>query len=133
MGASTAEFLSTTRLFGGLPPRDLKRIAEAMTPRTFGAGTAIAAEGESGIGFFVVEDGTAKVEIDGRHVRTIGPGEHFGEIAILGAMDRTATVVAETDVRCHALAPWEFKPLVQQNGEVAWRLLEQLARRLAER
>jgi CRP-like cAMP-binding protein len=133
VGATTAEFLSTTRLFGGLPVRVLERVAEAMTPRTFGAGVAIAAEGASGLGFFVIEEGTANVDIGGQRVATLGPGEHFGEVAIFGGVDRTATVVAETDVRAHALAPWDFKPLVQENGEIAWRLLEQLARRLAER
>ena len=86
---------------------------------------------QAGVGFFVIEDGTADVTVDGQARRTIGPGEYFGEIALLSDSPRTATITATSDMLTSGMTPWEFKPLVESNSELAWKLLTAMAAKLA--
>jgi CRP/FNR family cyclic AMP-dependent transcriptional regulator len=101
-----------------------------MSQRTFSEGETVTAEGESGVGFFVIEDGNATVSIKGEVVRTLGPGDHFGEIALIDEGPRSATITAATDLRCRGMTSWEFRPFVQEHPEVAWPLLQMLASHL---
>ncbi len=87
-------------------------------------------EGASGAAFFVITDGQASVMVHGEERARLGPGDHFGEIALLDEGVRSATVIAETDLRCYGLTPWEFRPFVEEHPRVAWKLLQALARRL---
>ena len=103
-----------------------------MSERTFSEGSVIATEGQSGVGFFLIEEGNASVSIGGEQIRTLVPGDYFGEIALIDDGPRTATVVAATDLRCRAMSAWEFRPFVQDHPEVAWPLLVTLASRLRE-
>jgi CRP/FNR family transcriptional regulator len=103
-----------------------------MKDRTFTEGDTITEQGKKGLGFFVIEHGNATVSIDGETVRTLGPDDWFGEIALIDDGPRTATIVAGTDLRCRGLTAWEFRPFVQEHPEVAWPLLESLAERLRE-
>ena len=130
--ADVDETLARVPLFSGVKPKELKKLGKRMTERTFNEGDAITREGESGIGFFVIEDGNATVSIGGNIVRTLGPGEHFGEVALIDSGPRSATVVATTDLRCRGMSAWEFKPFVEEHPEVAWALLETLVGRLRE-
>jgi CRP-like cAMP-binding protein len=124
--------LKRVPLFAGLQDKDLKSIASSMHERTFNAGDSPTVEGKSGIGFFVIESGEASVNVNGRDVRKLGAGDHFGEIALIDEGPRSATVTATTDLRCRGLAAWEFKSFVQEHPEVAWPLLETLASRLRD-
>jgi CRP/FNR family cyclic AMP-dependent transcriptional regulator len=124
------QLLQRVPLFSGLDPRELETIARTVHERTFEAGDTVAQQGEGGVGFFVIRDGQAKVEIDGNEIRRLGPGDHFGEIALIAEGPRTATVTAESQLRCYGLTPWEFRPLVQTNASIAWKLLQALAQRL---
>ncbi len=124
------ELLQRVPLFSGLERRELATLARTMKPRTFRAGETIASEGQSGVGFFVIEDGEAKVTIGGDEVRRLGAGDYFGEIALITEGPRTATVTADTEVRAWGLTPWEFRPLVETNASVAWKLLQALARQM---
>jgi CRP/FNR family transcriptional regulator len=65
-------------------------------------------------------------------VRTLGPGDYFGEIALIDEGPRSATVTAATDMRCRGMAAWEFRPFVVEHPEVAWTILQTLAARLRE-
>ncbi len=129
--AISPEQLKQVPLFADLDDRELKSLAASLRDRTFSAGQQVTVEGESGVGFFVIESGEAKVEVDGREVRTLGPGDYFGEIALIASAPRSATITAVTDLKCHGLTPWDFKPLVEANGSIAWKLLQTLAQRLA--
>jgi len=80
--------------------------------------------------FFVIESGEASVSVRGKQVRTLGRGDYFGEVALIDEGARSATVTASTDVVCHGLTFWEFRPLVQTNATIAWNLLQTLAKRL---
>ena len=99
-----------------------------MKQRTFQAGDNVTTEGESGVGFFVIEDGEAKVTIGGQERRRLGAGDYFGEVALLNESARTATITAETDLRCYGLTSWEFRPLVETHGSIAWKLLQYMSK-----
>jgi len=130
--ADLVQSLKTVPLFAGVGDRELKRLANVMRESRFNEGEAITTEGRSGIGFFLIEDGNASVSLHGEIIRTLGPGDHFGEIALIDEGPRSATVTASTDLRCRGLAAWEFKSFVQEHPEVAWPLLQTLASRLRE-
>jgi CRP/FNR family transcriptional regulator, cyclic AMP receptor protein len=130
--AEAEERLAQVPLFSGIKPKELKKLGKRMTERTFSEGEEIMREGKSGLGFFVIEDGNATVSVGGKIVRTLGPGEHFGEVALIDSGPRSATVVASTDLRCRGMSVWEFKPFVEEHPEVAWALLETLVSRLRE-
>ena len=131
MAAPSVDMLREVPLFQGLDNKELQSIASSMRERTFKAGETVVEEGSSGAGFFVVENGEAEVTVGGQSRRTIGAGDHFGEIALLTGSDRTATIVATSDLHCYGLTPWDFKPLVESNPEIAWKLLQSMAERLA--
>jgi CRP/FNR family transcriptional regulator len=122
--------LSRVPLFSGIKPKELKKLGKRMTERSFNEGDEITREGESGIGFFVIEEGNATVSVGGNIVRTLGPGEHFGEVALIDSGPRSATIIAGTDLRCRGMSAWEFRPFVEEHPEVAWALLETLVGRL---
>jgi CRP/FNR family cyclic AMP-dependent transcriptional regulator len=130
--AITPDQLKNVPLFAALPDKDLKSLANSLRERTFPAGGVVVEEGKSGVGFFLIESGEATVTRGGNAVRKLGPGDYFGEIALIAETPRSATITADTDLLCHGLTPWDFKPLVEANGSIAWALLETLARRLAE-
>lgn len=130
--AVTADDLRRVDLFAELDDRDRKSIASAMRERTFSAGQTVTEEGGSGVGFFLIEDGSATVSVNDQKVRTLGAGDYFGEIALLMEGPRSATIVADTDLRCQGLARWDFVPLVEQSPSIALKLLQTLAARLAE-
>jgi CRP/FNR family transcriptional regulator, cyclic AMP receptor protein len=133
MAEAPVELLGKIPIFSSLSPKDLKQIAAAMTGRRVEAGRTLAVEGQQGIGFFVIETGTAKVSVGGDEKRTLGPGDSFGEIALIVETPRTATVTTETEVQCWAIAAWAFRPLVKENAAVAWALLDSVAKMVAQR
>jgi CRP-like cAMP-binding protein len=126
------EQLKQIPLFERLSDRDLKSLAGSLIDRTFEAGRMVTEQGGPGVGFFVIEEGSATVTVDGNEVRKLGPGDWFGEIALLTGSPRSATIVADTDLHCQGLTQWEFKPLVDKHQTLAWTLLQTMAQRLAE-
>ena len=128
--AEMEDKLARVPLFSGIKPKELKKLSKRMTERDFNEGDEITREGESGIGFFVIEDGNATVSVGGDIVRTLGPGEHFGEVALIDSGPRSATIIAGTDLKCRGMSAWEFRPFVEEHPEVAWALLETLVARL---
>jgi CRP-like cAMP-binding protein len=124
------ELLRRVPLFAGLAQRELREIDAALTHRTYAAGDRIVAEGEPGIGFFVIEDGEAVVTVHGEERARLGRGDTFGDVALIAEDRRTATVTAETPLRCLAMTAWEFRPLVERDPTIAWHLLQSFARLL---
>ncbi len=130
MAKPTPELLRKVTLFSVLEDRDLESLAEEFNERRFSAGHAVALEGEGGLVFFVVESGEASVQVHGEEVATLGPGDSFGEIALIDRRPRTATVTAATDLICYSLPVFVFRPFVESRPQVAWKLLEAMADRL---
>jgi CRP/FNR family transcriptional regulator, cyclic AMP receptor protein len=124
--------LGKVPLFSALSEKDLKRVAGSFSERTVPAGQEIVIEGRGGVGFFVIGSGEASVTKDGEEVRTLGPGDYFGEMALIDKRERSATVVAGTDLQCYGMTAWSFRPVVESHGEIAWALLETLVARLRE-
>jgi CRP/FNR family cyclic AMP-dependent transcriptional regulator len=119
-------------LFADLNKQEVQGLASSMKERTFNEGDTIATEGQSGIGFFVIEEGEATVTIGGQERGTLKAGDHFGEIALIDDGARTATVTAKTPLKAYGITAWEFRPMVEQNAGLAWKLLQELAKRLRD-
>jgi CRP/FNR family cyclic AMP-dependent transcriptional regulator len=127
---ASADVLKKVPLFADLDDRELEQIASSMRERTFNAGDTVTQEGAGGAGFFVVESGEAEVTVEGQPRGTIGAGDYFGEIALLTGSDRTATIKATSDLHCYGMTPWDFRPLVESNSNIAWKLLTAMAEKL---
>ena len=78
----------------------------------FAPGTAVAEQGQQGVGFHLVVEGTADVEKDGAKVSELGPGGYFGEIGLIDGGARSASVTARTDLKTLSLVSWDFKSLL---------------------
>jgi CRP/FNR family cyclic AMP-dependent transcriptional regulator len=124
--------LRRVSLFSDLEERELQQIAGSMKERRFAEGDVIAREGESGVGFFVIAEGEAGVTVRGAGRARLGPGDAFGETALLAESERTATVTALSPMLCYGMTFWDFRPLVEDNPRIAWKLLQTLARRLRD-
>ena len=124
------DLLRRVELFDSLSDRDLKKLADSFKESTFSAGDVIATEGQRGVGFFVISEGMVDYTIHNDNVGTGGPGDYFGEVALIDDGPRTATVTATTDVTAYGLTSWEFRPLVEENASIAWELLQKMATRL---
>jgi len=127
---ATVDMLKLVPLFAGLEKRELEQIAGSMRERRVAAGGMVVEQGAGGAGFFIIDEGEADVFVDGEHRTTIGPGDYFGEIALLTGSDRTATITAKTDMLCYGMTAWDFKPLVEDNATIAWKLLTAMAQKL---
>jgi len=123
--------LQRVDLFSGMDRRQTEQIGRLLKERRFAKGETVIMEGSGGAAFFIIESGEATVSSKGGvEVATLGPGDHFGEVALIDGGPRTATVTATTDLVCFGLTFWEFRPLVERSGTIGWKLLEALARRL---
>ena len=132
MAGPSVELLQKIPLFADLEPKELERLGGSFKERTFQAGDTVATEGESGAGFFVIESGEAVVKVGAEEVRRLGPGDYFGDIALIDMGARTASILAESDLHCYGLTFWDFRPLVESDARIAWPLLQAMAKRLRE-
>src|SRR3954470_13062020 len=132
MAQAPVDLIRSVPLFEDLDKRELDSLARTFKERTVSAGDAIVTEDKPAAGFFVIDEGNARVSIREREVGALGPGDYFGEIALLDEGARTATITAESDMRLYALTFWEFRPLVEQDARVAWKLLQALERQRRE-
>jgi len=133
VAADRTKLLRGVPLFADLDRRELNEVGSSLRERTFAAGDTVLSEGHAGVGFFVIVNGEATVTVRGEERTKLGAGDYFGEIALITGSERTATVTADSDLSCLALTSWEFRPLVEQNGTIAWKLLSALAKKLPRR
>jgi CRP-like cAMP-binding protein len=126
--SAVVDELRRVRLFVGLSQRELRQLARLVKPRDFRPGVIVVKEGTmSGVGFFIIAEGEATVSVDGTEVARLGPGDHFGELALITEDGRTATVTAVTRLRCHVIAFWDFRRFAKEHPDVSWKLLQHLA------
>jgi CRP-like cAMP-binding protein len=132
MADARIDTLRRIPIFAGLSARSLGRVAEATKEVEVPAGHVLVQPGTKGTGMFFIADGTALVETK-REKRELGPGDFFGELALMRAdATRTARVRAQTPIRCLALDRASFRRLTSEHPEVAASLLEIALARLAE-
>jgi CRP-like cAMP-binding protein len=132
MPAPSRDLIRGIPLFADTDETFLDRVAEEFNDRTYAPGELIAEEGERGRTFFVIETGEATVLVHGNEVRTLGPGDSFGEMALIDKSARSATVKAVTEVRAYQMPVFSFRPIVESRPEMAWALLETLAQRVRD-
>ncbi len=122
--------LQRVLLFAAMDRRQVEQIARLLKLRPFAKGETVIMEGSGGAAFFLIDSGQASVSCKGVLLATFGPGDCFGEIALIDGGPRSATVTALTDLVCYGLTFWEFRPLIERNGAIGWKLLQALAKRL---
>ena len=124
--------LRAAKLFAGLPDNEMKSVEKQVKTVNHPAGHEIVLRGEGGVGFMVITDGTVSVKTVQGKTRQLGPGDSFGEMALLDHEGRSATIKADTDVSLATIPEWSFKPFLKEHPEVAFRLLQVLSRRVRQ-
>ena len=124
------EALQHVRLFADLNKGEVQEIARLFKERRFSKGETVVKEGSAGNTLFLVESGEAGVFIGGRGRTTLKPGDYFGEIALIDEGMRMATIMADSELVCHGLTSGDFRSLVEKNGVIGWKLLQQLVKLL---
>jgi CRP/FNR family transcriptional regulator, cyclic AMP receptor protein len=130
--ATPEEVLAQVPLFSMLPKKELAKLAREAHDRTFPAGAVLTDEQETGVSFGVIMEGRAAVSVHGRPARTLGPGDYFGEMALIDHSHRSATITAETQLRCLLFVSWVFRPFALRHPETAWALLEMMVQRVRD-
>jgi CRP-like cAMP-binding protein len=126
------EQLAKVPLFAGLDKKHLKQISGLVTQIEVKAGKDLTREGEHGNEFVIILEGEAEVKVGGKVVATRGPGDYFGEIALIANRPRTATVTAKTPMKLEVIGRREFQTMLHDNPSIATELLGIAADRLAE-
>ena len=130
--STMADSLKAVPLFSELSDKELKALTQSMHEKRFSDGQEVVTQGESGIGFFVILDGTARVNVGGQERRTLKAGDYFGELALLEGDSRSASITADGELRCAGMTAWHFRPFIRDHPDIAWALLRELARRLRQ-
>jgi CRP/FNR family transcriptional regulator, cyclic AMP receptor protein len=122
--------LANVPIFSACSRRELSLIAKAAKDVNHRSGTVIAREGQRGVGLFLIIDGECAVTVGGKAKVVLGPGDFFGEIALLDGGPRTASVTAMSDVRLAGITEWVFRGLLMEHPSIALKTLEAVAGRL---
>ena len=124
--------IKRAKLFQGLPDSELRTIEKQMKIVKHPAGHEIVVRGDGGVGFMIITDGTVTVKTVQGKARKLGPGDSFGEMALLDHEGRSATITADDDVTMATIPEWNFKPFLKEHPEVSYRLLQTLSRRVRQ-
>jgi CRP-like cAMP-binding protein len=130
MAGAPIELLQRVPLFSELDRGELEQVARLFKERRFAQGETVVMEGSGGAAFFVIATGEATVAVGTARRPPLQAGDYFGEIALIDEGRRSATITAASDLLCYGLTFWEFRPLVEGNGVIAWKLLQSLAKKL---
>ena len=124
------DLLATVPLFTGCSKKELRRIASLADEIDLRSGKVLTRQGAPGREFFVLLDGTVDVVRDGEHVATLGPGDFFGELALVSNIPRTATVTATTPIRALVVVDRDFRRLLKEDATIAVKVLGAMAERM---
>ena len=130
--ASTADSLAQVPMFQDLPKKALERLERITRERSFKPGETIVKEGDEGVGFFMITTGKVDVMRGGAKLNTLGPGDFFGEMALLDNHRRSATVTAAEATTTLAMLRSDFIAELRANADLAIEMLTMLSRRLRE-
>lgn len=126
------DHLAQVPMFSACSKKDLQMIARASDEVQVASGKTLVEEGQPGHEFFLIVGGTATVLRNGRKIATLGPGQYFGEMALLDRGPRSATVRADSDMTVLVLGQREFSGVVDEVPGLARKLLQYMATRLRE-
>jgi CRP/FNR family cyclic AMP-dependent transcriptional regulator len=126
------DHLAQVPMFSACSKKDLQMIARASDEVDVAAGKTLVEEGKPGHEFFLIESGTATVSRNGKKIASLGPGQYFGEMALLDRGPRSATVKADTDMTVLVLGQREFSGVVDEVPGLARKLLQSMAARLRD-
>jgi len=124
--------LKDAKLLKGIPESEIRSIERQVKTVRHPAGHEIVLRGEGGVGFMIITGGTVTVKTVTGKNRKLGPGDSFGEMALLDQEGRSATITADTDVTMASIPEWNFKPFLKEHPEVAYRLLQTMSRRIRQ-
>lgn len=130
MAGAPLELLQRVQLFAELDRPELEQIARLFKERRFARRETVIMEGSGGAAFFLIASGEASVLVGGAARPPLQTGDYFGELALIDEGRRSATITASSELLCSGLTFWEFRPLVEGNGTIAWKLLQSLAKKL---
>jgi len=130
MRGAPVETLQSVPLFADLTRHEIQEIARLFKERRFSKGETVVQEGSGGAAFFVIVSGEATVFIGGKQHTTLKQGDYFGEIALIDEGTRMATITASSEIVCYGITYWDFRPLVEANGLIGWKLLQRMAKML---
>jgi CRP-like cAMP-binding protein len=128
-----ADWLSGVSFFEGFTPAELKRVAALSSEVEAPAGTVVIDQGDAGVECFVIVEGTVAVYIGKDPVATNGPGDVIGEMALVDHQPRSASVIAETDVRLLRFDSRHFRQLLAEMPKAEDRIMAMLTARLRAR
>jgi CRP/FNR family cyclic AMP-dependent transcriptional regulator len=117
-------------LLAALDKRARQQVLKTAREAHYAAGQAVVREGDPATVLYLIVSGRARVEQDGKTVGSMGPGEFFGELALIEAHGRTATVVAEDELDCLLISAWEFKASLEEHPQMAIPMLKAIIARL---
>jgi CRP/FNR family transcriptional regulator, cyclic AMP receptor protein len=123
--------LKDVSLFQGLAKKDLQHLGRWTDEVDIPEGKSLAEQGSFAYEFLVIEDGTADVIQDGKRIRTLGPGDFFGEIGLLESERRTASVVATSPMRLIVMTGRDFSAMRSEMPHIAEEINEKIEERLA--
>ena len=124
--------LKSAKLFKDLPQAELKSIERQVKTVNHPAGYEIIMRGTDGVGFMIITEGTVTVTTVQGKSRKLGPGDSFGEMALLDHDGRSATVTADTDVSLACIPEWNFQSFLKEHPSVSYRLLQVLSQRVRQ-
>jgi CRP-like cAMP-binding protein len=127
---SKVDLIKGVPLFSSASKQELGEIASIADEIDLPEGKVLTREGRTGYEFFVLIEGTVEVTRESKRIRTMGPGEFFGEIALVSNVPRTATVTTTSPVRALVISAQGFRSLVDRSPEVALQVLDAVAHRL---
>ncbi|MCS7197818.1 MAG: cyclic nucleotide-binding domain-containing protein [Candidatus Bipolaricaulota bacterium] len=126
------KLLKKTSLFGQFSEKELEALFSTAKVREFESGSTIVREGDpAGVGFYLVLDGQVEVRKGQKVLAKLGPGDYFGEMALILEAPRSADVVAVQKTKCLMITRWELRSIISAYPDVALKMMAELARRLS--
>ena len=133
MAADTRNILRSSALLAKLSDEDLNSLTAIARERSFGDGEVLTAAGSTdALGMWIIIEGSVEVSRDGKHLNTLGPGDHVGEMALMADIQRSADVTANGAVRTLQLSRWDLRGLIADHPDIALGIMDAMATRLAE-
>jgi len=126
------ERLAQIELFSELASKEIRKVASFMTTMDVKAGRDLTVQGTLGREFMIIVEGEATVRRNGRLIASLGPGDFFGELAVIAGVPRTATVRADSPMAVETLNRREFSSLLDESPKLARKILVGAVKRLHE-